>query len=55
MGQRLSACLISASLIEEKSVSAVPEDVWGRDYKRLVYVWLGRAMPVIPNVKDRGK
>ena len=29
MGQRLSACLVSASLMEEKSVSAVPRGCVG--------------------------
>ena len=37
MGQGLSACLVSASLMEEKSVSAIPRGCVGRGYKRLVY------------------
>ena len=56
MGQGLSACLVSASLMEEKSVSAIPRGcVGGEVTNDWCIFWLGRAMPVIPNLKDRGK
>ena len=46
----MSACLVSASLMEEKSVSAIPRVVTN-DW---CISWLGRVIPVIPNLKDRG-
>ena len=51
MGQGLSACLVSASLMEEKSVYAIPRYVEAR--LQMTGVFFG--LPVIPNLKDRGK